>query len=483
MSINASVNERPITEINGMDRDRSYLEGYFKICESINEKRALIRKLSALSNGEKKGCYHRTVKSIREKIMTMDQRIKIKDAQFWEKVSVDQSHAKYIFEGFCSEKKFDIYDKRVLLYFLYLEFHHIMQNVCYLDELLELFDWDGSIFNRIRDNRHFREDAPLIKEGYIDMNMKRSSGCARIEYSLMSKAVDDITEVYNGRRTDSEDLSQQAIVEPCDIGCLTEPVNGMDDVVLKDEARQQVIFLIDSLGNDRFQKLGLTPQLNKGQGLNFLFYGPSGTGKSMLAQAVAKYLKRKILMVEIPKITSRWFGDTDKNISKMFSTAREKNAVLCFDEADTLLYNRSYASQEHDIRFVNIMLQELDKFEGVAVLTTNMDSLLDPALERRVSLKVKFELPDIDMRQKMWRAHIPSGVSLAKDVNFKELARKYSFSGGYIRNATMNALRKYALGNKSTLSMKDLVFAAEMEKSGMFVGENKRVPMGFVQCG
>jgi len=169
--------------------------------------------------------------------------------------------------------------------------------------------------------------------------------------------------------------------------------------------------------------------------------------------------------VEFPKITSRWYGETDKNIASIFKSAKEHNVVICIDEADSLLYNRNFAAQEHDIRFVNIMLQEIERFEGEIILTSNMDNLLDPALERRVSLKIRFDLPDKKIRTEIWRSHIPSKVSLGQDVDFTILARQFEFSGGYIRNAVLHALRRLAQDKRNTITMDDLLLEHGLKRT------------------
>jgi len=125
------------------------------------------------------------------------------------------------------------------------------------------------------------------------------------------------------------------------------------------------------------------------------------------------------------------------------------------------------------------MLQELEKFKGIIILTTNMDVLLDPALERRLSLKIKFELPSKELRLKIWQSHIPDKVKVAEGVDFKMLAVKYDFSGGNIKNAVLNAIRKIASKNSDTLTLEDLIFGANIEKGGMFNPKSQRGVIGF----
>jgi SpoVK/Ycf46/Vps4 family AAA+-type ATPase len=239
------------------------------------------------------------------------------------------------------------------------------------------------------------------------------------------------------------------------------------------------MFFLQPTKDNGLEKLGVSQKIKRGLGTTFLFFGPPGTGKSMLADAVASYVGKKVLIVEYPKIMDRFVGDTDKNISRIFRSAEAEDLVILLDEADTLFYNRSFAIQEHDIRFVNEMLQELERFKGIIILTTNMDVLLDPALERRLSLKVKFELPSKELRSKIWQSHIPEKVTVAKGVDFDMLAAKYDFSGGNIKNAVLNSLRRVLSRDDQEITLDDLIFGAQLELDGMYSAARKKTISGF----
>lgn len=127
------------------------------------------------------------------------------------------------------------------------------------------------------------------------------------------------------------------------------------------------------------------------------------------------------------------------------------------------------------------MLQELERYEGVIILTTNMDVLLDPALERRIALKIKFEAPEQALQAEIWKAHIPESITLSGDIDFKLLAKRYDFPGGNIKNSVLNAIRKISSEKRTTLTMADLVFGADMEKDGMFYKKQERKIVGFAE--
>jgi AAA+ superfamily predicted ATPase len=452
--------------------DRQYIEAYFRTCELLDEKRDVLYDIKA---NEKEPKEPEKIRYLKDKVKRLNERIKDEDGHFWDQVkkSIDAG-IKLSIEDLAATYKLSPYEKRMFLFFLYLEFCHVSDNICTEGVLSELFDFEDILFNRMRDFRYFSAQTPLVKHGFLSIDYVRHRASATATLLLTARGLNIITAMLNGEKKNTEDSEAGINSDICnDIGHVKEPEYSITDVVLKDEIREKVMFLLKASNEQGLKELGIQQKIKKGKGLIFLFYGPPGTGKSMLAEAVASYLKKKILIVEFPKITSRWYGDTDKNIANIFKSARENKLIICMDEADSLLYNRSYAVQEHDIRFVNVMLQEIERYDGEIILTTNMDTLLDPALERRVTLKVKFELPDEKLREQIWRSHIPDKVTLAQGIDFTLLARQFELSGGYIKNAVFHALRRLANENRKELIMEDLLFGARLEKDGMFVKENK----------
>jgi len=464
--------EVPVLGVSQITNDKEYIEEYFKVCTLIRKKRiAMVELAVPLPNGD----LYKTIKTLNVKIKDMDR-------MFWERVGPPNPRKRLTIETLFVRNSFDLYEKRIFLFFLYLEFCHIAENICGAQELLELFDWGGSLINRIRHLKYYSDESPLVKKTFLVKSYRSNETSAKSEFSLTSKALDAVGLILNGKKTpfivgESQDKELRMLCQ--EVGSFKDPAYSMDDVMLKKEVKEKVLFMLESVKENKFEELGILEKGKRGNGLIFLFYGPPGTGKSMLAEAVASYLRKKLLMVEMPKIMAKYIGETDKNISQVFQVAREGRSVVCIDEADSIVHSRRFADSDHEIRFVNIALQELEKFEGVAVLTTNMETLLDPALERRVALKVKFEIPDEQIRQVIWKSHIPQSVKLNENVDFGILANKYNFSGGYIKNAVHKALRRYALNKQKFLTMDDLLFGADLEKDGMINNDVLKGPLGF----
>jgi SpoVK/Ycf46/Vps4 family AAA+-type ATPase len=193
-----------------------------------------------------------------------------------------------------------------------------------------------------------------------------------------------------------------------------------------------------------FRDWGLGERHPTGHGLTFNFAGPSGTGKTICAEALANAIGRRLLVVRYSELESMWMGETPKNVTAVFRKAREEDAVLFFDEADAIASRRSTLQDPGATReanaVVNVLLQELDVFNGVVIFATNLASNFDPAFERRIRTHVLFEMPGVAEREQIWRVQLhPTRTPLADDVDFRELAERYEASGGAIRNAVLKA--------------------------------------------
>ena len=193
-----------------------------------------------------------------------------------------------------------------------------------------------------------------------------------------------------------------------------------------------------------FNRWGLGEQHPTGLALAFSFAGPSGTGKTICAEAIAHTLGKRLLVVRYAELESMWMGETPKNVVSVFRLARKENAVLLFDEADAVASRRStsvdHGFQRETNTVVNVLLQELESFNGVVIFATNLAANFDPAFERRIRTHVLFEMPGVEEREQIWRVQIhPTLTPLADNVDFHELAERYAVTGGDIRNAVLKA--------------------------------------------
>jgi len=226
---------------------------------------------------------------------------------------------------------------------------------------------------------------------------------------------------------------------------------------------------------------GLGDAVPYGRTVTLLFSGPPGVGKTASAEALAHELGRPILPVDYSQVQNCYVGNTEKNIVRMFREAAAHEAVLFWDEADAMFYDRDAAARTWEVRDVNVLLQELERFEGVCVLATNRRVSLDPALERRITLKVAFEPPDREERLAIWQRMVPAKLPLGDDVDLDVLAGA-ELTGGEIKNVLLNAAR-LALGRGpgGPVTMADFDEALRMEKAGAKRG-GRGDGIGFKAC-
>ncbi|MBT8495347.1 MAG: ATP-binding protein, partial [Deltaproteobacteria bacterium] len=244
-----------------------------------------------------------------------------------------------------------------------------------------------------------------------------------------------------------------------------------EQVALPDDLLDSIREFVGRVHHRRtvYESWGFDRKMSTSRGLTALFYGAPGTGKTMVSGLIARELNLDLYRVDLARITSKWVGETEKNLAQVFDAAEDGQAVIVFDEADSLFAKRTevkssvdkYANLE-----VNYLLQRLDSFEGIAILTTNLEGSIDTAFKRRLSLRLAFPFPDEEMRVRLWAAHIPPEMPTAGDFDFDDLAKRFPMSGGYIRNSTIRAAFLAAQENLP-LSQDHLLRAIQLEYQEM----------------
>lgn len=219
-----------------------------------------------------------------------------------------------------------------------------------------------------------------------------------------------------------------------------------------------------------YSKWGFDQRLSSGKGLNALFAGSSGTGKTMAAGILARELGRDLYRIDLSIVVSKYIGETEKQLSLIFREAKSSNAMLFFDEADALFGKRSEVKDAHD-RYANVeisyLLQKMEEYEGIVILATNLRRNMDEAFTRRMHHIVEFPFPDAEHREKIWRNILPPAAPVAADLNFGFLARQFELAGGSIRNIAL-AAAFLAAEEKTSIRMEHCVIctALELQKSG-----------------
>ena len=254
-----------------------------------------------------------------------------------------------------------------------------------------------------------------------------------------------------------------------------EPAVGWDDLVLPDEPAGTLRELVDRVRNrDRvLGAWGLRVGGGRGRGVTALFAGESGTGKTLAAEVVARELGLDLYVAELSALVDKYVGATEKNLERLFEQAERVNAVLLFDEADAIFGKRSETKDAHD-RYANMessyLLQRLESFDGVAILTTNLRGNIDDAFTRRFDLMAHFPFPDRELRRELWAGCLTDAVPVVGDIDLDPIAAEFELAGGAIRAAATTAAYLAAAAGRP-VSQADLLAGARREyrKQGRLV--------------
>ncbi len=247
------------------------------------------------------------------------------------------------------------------------------------------------------------------------------------------------------------------------------------DLVIADDIRDLIAALIGRIRHSHqvLDQWGYRRKIARGAGVPALFSGPPGTGKTMVAGLIARELDLELYQVDLSKVTSKWVGETEKNLGRVFDAAEEGHGLLLFDEADSLFGQRSSDVQSANDRYanleVNYLLQRVEAFGGITILTTNLETAIDTALKRRLASHIVFAVPEDDERAKLWERQTTTGASpIDDDVDHEQLSRLFpKMSGANIRNAAISAAFLAAADASPKIDQAHLIRAARAEYRSM----------------
>ena len=288
---------------------------------------------------------------------------------------------------------------------------------------------------------------------------------------------------YNHKdRIDSKMLSRcahhQTIGNLSDKAVLIKKKHTWDDIVLPPQQKELLVRACNQIKYKHivYDKWGMSKRILYGRGLSMLFTGPPGTGKTMAAQVVASDLDLEVYRVDLSKVISKYIGESEKNLSEVFESAKKSNAVLLFDETDALFGKRTEVKDSHD-KHANVetsyLLQKMEEYSGITIMTTNFIENIDKAFFRRINYVVHFNLPDFDLRLKIWKKMFPKKTPISDDVNFEYLAKNFEIAGGSIKNIVLTS-SFMAASESDKVEMKHIIKSIEYElkKQGKMVSKS-----------
>ncbi len=389
-----------------------------------------------------------------------------------------------VVEEFFKEKGLDEKEKRIFLALLKEEYSGGEGQFRDMNTLIELISFDE--YEKIKNRALLEDGAKLITDNIIEYEevLNMFGGISRSFY-----LEDDVMQriIHPKKKKKVAKLKLGELIEDQDIFEYLKPTTNLDDVVLHPKTRETLNNVIKQVDKEVFKKLKAWGIKDKRKGIDarIIFYGAAGTGKTMTAMSLAKTLNRPILSFDCSKILSMYVGESEKNVRKIFddfkelSTKAKVDPVLLLNEADQFLSSRSEgagssADKMHN-QMQNIFLEQIEKFEGILIATTNLLGNIDKAFSRRFNYKIEFKKPRKKQRLHLWKFMLPENADYEEGFDMSELS-KHELTGGQINLIIKNTAYKVAVREESVFENKDFLEEIEKELGSSFDGAKS---MGF----
>lgn len=398
---------------------------------------------------------------------------------------VEQTSGKLVLDKFFKQKKMDAKEQVIFLALLREEYSATDASLREMNTLIELISLDE--YERIKNRSLLEEGSKLISEGVIDYEemLNPFGGISRAFY-IVDEVLQSIIHPQKNKKV--RRIKLNTLIEEQDIFELVEPETSLEDVVLAKETSQTLQNLLRQLDKEVVARLVDWGIKDKKSAIDarIIFYGAPGTGKTMTAYSLAKSLKRQVLAFDCSKILSMYVGESEKNVRKIFDTfydlceKTKSEPILLLNEADQFLGARSSgtgssAEQMHN-QMQNIFLEQIEKFRGVLIATTNLLENIDKAFSRRFNYKIEFKKPNKEQRLSLWNKMLPKNAPYEDGFDANALS-EYSLTGGQINLIVKNTAYKVAVKEEPLFRLDDFIDEIKREKSASFEGEKS---MGFL---
>jgi len=379
----------------------------------------------------------------------------------------------------------ELNDKEQIIFLALLkeEYSGELESLREMNTLINLISEND--YDKIKNRSLLEDGSTLIEKEIIDYDeMLTAFGGVTRSFYITEEFLQNIMHPNKTKKT--KRIKLDTLVKEQDIFELITPKTDMDDVVLNPKTKEILDTLLKQMDKEvvkRLKEWGIRDR--KGLDARIIFYGPPGTGKTMTSLSLAKSLKRKVLNFDCSKILSMYVGESEKNVRRIFDTYKELSKktrtepILLLNEADQFLSSRTTgagggADKMHN-QMQNIFLEQIEKFEGILIATTNLLETIDPAFSRRFNYKIEFAKPSFKQRVLLWEKMLPNNASYEKEFDVKVLA-KHELSGGQIEVVIKNTALSVAVKDKPIFHVEDFKTSINRELTGAF-GESKI--MGF----
>lgn len=416
------------------------------------------------------------INRIQKKLDLLEKRIDERIAQTSHDVVLDR---------FFKNKKLEPKEQVIFLALLKEEYSATEGNLREMNTLIDLISFDD--YERIKNRALLEDGARLISEEVIDYEemLNPFGGISRAFY-IVDEVLQSI--MHPQKKKKVRKLKLDMLIKEQEIFELVEPTTSLENVVLNPSTEQTLQNLMRQLDREVITRLHEWGVKDKKAGIDarIIFYGPPGTGKTLTAHSLSRSLKRQVLSFDCSKILSMYVGESEKNVRKIFDTyadltrATKTEPILLLNEADQFLSSRSAgigssADQMHN-QMQNIFLEQIEKFQGILIATTNLLENIDQAFSRRFNYKIEFKKPDQKQRLALWKMMLPKNAPYEAQFDIEKLAT-YPLTGGQINLIVKNTAYHVAAREEGVFRFEDFVSEIKKERSGSFEGEKS---MGFI---
>ncbi|WP_024954897.1 ATP-binding protein [Sulfurospirillum arcachonense] len=398
---------------------------------------------------------------------------------------VESTQIDIVVEKIFEEHELNQKEQVIFLALLKEEYASEFESLRDMNTLVNLISFDD--YEKIKNRALLEEGSKLIENDIIDYDeMLNGFGGVTRSFFISEELLQNI--MHPNKEKKAKKIKLDMLIREQELFELIDPKTSLADVVLSPKTRELLDNLLKQVDRNVMKLLREWGVKERRGGIDakIIFYGPPGTGKTMTALSLAKSMKKRVLSFDCSKILSKYVGESEQNVRSIFDTYRDlslktkSEPVLLLNEADQFLSARvseagGSVDKMHN-QMQNIFLEQIEKFNGVLIATTNLLETIDSAFSRRFDYKVAFEKPSLKQRIELWQKLLPEMAVYEANFSIEELA-KYKLSGGQIKLVLKNCALRVAIKEEPIFCMEDFKNAIEREKAGLF-GEEKS--MGFL---